>query len=124
MSRAVFILALACAAPAFAETRYFSALPDLPLPPGFTETQTAAGFDAAEGRLIMADAAGAGAPERIRAFYIDSLPALGWSFSPGAGGGLVFLRGREQLAITLSGDAAHARLHVQLVMRPASMNAD
>lgn len=99
-------------------------MPDLPLPPGFSESQTATGFDGAEGRLVMAEASGASSPDRVRAFYTDSLPALGWSFSPTGEGELVFLRDRERLSLTTSGDAPHLRLHVQLTVRPASMNAD
>lgn len=124
MSRALFTVALIVAAPAFADTRYFSAMPDLPLPPGFSEGRSATGFDGGDGRLIMAEANGALSADRVRAFYVGSLPALGWSFSPSGEGELVFLRDRERLSMTTSGDAAHLRLHVQLTMRPASMNAD
>jgi hypothetical protein len=124
VSRLSFIVALIAAAPAFAETGYFTQMLDLPLPPGFSESQTATGFDGADGRLIMAEAPGARTAERVRAFYTESLPALGWSFSPTGEGELVFLRDRERLTLTTSGDAAHLRLHVQLTVRPASMNAD
>jgi hypothetical protein len=124
VSRFVFIAALSAATPVFAETHYFSGMPDLPLPPGFSESQTATGFDGVDGRLVMAEAVGAGAASEVRAFYSDSLPALGWSLSPTSDDELVFLRGRERLSLTTAGDAAHLRLHVQLTMRPASMNAD
>lgn len=124
MSRVVLAVALLAATPAFAETHYFGALPDVPLPPGFMESVAATGFDGADGRLIMAEATGAGATASIRAFYTSCLPSLGWSLSPTGDDELVFLRGRERLSLTLSGDAAHTRLHAQLTVRPASMNAD
>ncbi len=124
MSRFAFIAALTIAAPAFADVRYFSEIPDLPMPPGFSENQTAVGFDAGDGRLVMADATGAASITQVRTFYADSLPALGWSLSPTGDTELVFLRGRERLSLTTSGEPAHLRLHVQLTVRPASMNAD
>jgi hypothetical protein len=37
---------------------------------------------------------------------------------------LVFLRGRERLTMTLSAADGRTSLHAQLVVRPASMNAD
>jgi hypothetical protein len=124
MSRVLFAAALIVAAPAFAETRYFSEMPDLPLPPGFTESGSATGFDGADGRLIMADATGANTAAQVRAFYSESLPALGWSLSPTSAEDLVFLRGRERLSLTTTGEAAHLHLHVRLTIRPASMSAD
>jgi len=124
VSRFAFIAAVIAAAPAHAETHYFGAMPDLPLPAGFAELHTATGFDGATGRLVMADATGVATPAQVRSFYNDSLPALGWSLSPTGDDELVFLRGRERLAFTVSGEPAHLRLHVQLTVRPASMNAD
>lgn len=125
MSRFVFVAALLCAAPALAETRYFSEIGDLPLPMGFTEVEAATGFNSGQGRLVMVRAEGAGTLQAVRAFYLESLPALGWSFSPSSGGGaLLFRRGREQLTLIASEFGARTRVTAQLVVQPASMNAD
>ena len=125
MSRALFLAILLFAAPAFAEARFFGAIDDLPLPPGLVETSGGFSFDGAEGRIIDVRAAGAATPDAIRAFYAQALPALGWSQNPTpASGPMEFLRGRERLLLSVSGDAAHARLDARLVTRPASMSAD
>lgn len=123
MSRAVFIVALVCAAQAQAQTRYFDRIPDLPLPPGFTETNSGAGFDGA-GRLVFAEAEGAGDGLAVRDFYYDTLPQLGWSESLESGAA-VFQRGRERLHLFLIREGENrVRLRVQLAVQPASMNAD
>ena len=125
MSRFVFAFALICAAPAAAETRYFSEIGDLPLPAGFTEVEAATGFDSGQGRLVMLRAEGAATSQAVRAFYLESLPPLGWSFSPSSdGGALLFRRGREQLTLNMSEHGERTRVTAQLVVRPASMNAD
>jgi len=112
------------AGPACAETRYFSELPDLPLPPGFAETNAAAGFDGSHGRLVVADATGVETPAQVRSFYADSLPSLGWSVSPTTDGGFVFVRGRERLSFVVATTAGRTHLHVQLVVSAAPSNGD
>lgn len=111
------------ASPAFADTRYFAALEDVPLAPGLTE---AAGFqfEEAGGRIIGATANGRATPAAVRAFYSDTLPALGWSQSPTGTDELVFLRGRERLTFSVRREGQGAALDVRLFTRPASMNAD
>jgi len=125
MSRAVFFAALAASAgPAFAETVYFQDIPDLPMPAGFVEADTATGFQAGEGRLVFAEATGRGDGLAVRDFYQDTLPQLGWGESV-ENGALVFQRGRERLHLFLIREEAGVlRLRVQLTVRPASMNAD
>jgi hypothetical protein len=124
VSRFAFLAALIVAAPAFAEARYFSELPDLPLPPGFTETNTAAGFDGAHGRLVVADAMGVATSAQVQNFYAESLPALGWSVSPTNDGTIVFVRGREELRLELTSTGGRTHVHVQLIVRPAPSNGD
>jgi len=124
MSRGASFIVLLFAAIVCGQTSYFSELPDLPLPSGFTETNTAAGFDGARGRLVVADAVGAEAPAQVRGFYSDSLPALGWSVNPTTDGSFVFVRGRERLTFGLSATAGRTHLHVQLVASAAPSNGD
>jgi hypothetical protein len=115
-----------CAAPAFAEVRYFSTIEDLPLAPGLEEAGRGIYFDSASGRITGALAQGAAAPGAVTAFYMETLPALGWALSPGAGspGEIVFLRDREQLALLITPTAEGSEMQVRLITRPAPMNAD
>lgn len=124
MSRFLFVAALVCAAPAYAETRYFSELSDMPMPPGFEESDTAVGFDGAGGRLVMARAAGDLPSQEVRSFYAECLPALGWGLVPRADGVLMFQRGRERLTLTVHAENGRTLLGADLVVLPASMNAD
>lgn len=124
MSRFVFIAALVCATPAFADTTYFAAIDDVPLPSRFVERDAGASFDSGAGRVVMASAEGDLTGLQVRDFYNDVLPQLGWSIAPQADSALVFQRGRERLSFTLERVGAHTRLNAQLVVHPASMTAD
>lgn len=124
MSRLVFAAALICAAPAYAETRYFSELSDVPMPPGFEESDAAVGFDGAGGRLVTARAVGDLSAMEVRAFYTECLPALGWAVSPRADGALVFQRGRERLTFAVRTEGGRTLLGADLVVLRASMSAD
>ncbi|MEQ1818709.1 MAG: hypothetical protein ABL871_08865 [Terricaulis sp.] len=127
MSRFVFAAALVCAAPAYAETTYFAAIPDLPVATGLTESPNLlASFAAGEDSgLLIASAHGAAAPESVRAFYVDSLTALGWAYEPSPrDSDLMFLRGRERLILHIEPQNGGTYLSVRLIVRPASMNAD
>jgi hypothetical protein len=124
MSRGVFLAIAVLAAPASAETRYFSELSDVPMPPGFSETNSAVGFDSASARLVVADASGAETMAQVRAFYAQSLPALGWSPSPTNDGSVVFVRGRERLTLDVRAADGRTQLHVQLVVRPPPPDGD
>lgn len=124
MSRFVFTAALICAAPAVAETRFFAAIDDLPLPPGFSELDAGAAFESEGGRIILVHAEGRLSLLEVRDFYCEVLPPLGWAESPQPDGMLVFRRGREELSFTADRDGVHTRLGARLIVHPASMNAD
>lgn len=115
MSRLAFIIALLFAAPAFAQTAYFSALDDLPLPPGFSESAPPGLFEAPEGRILAMSAEGAGEGLAVRDFYYETLPALGWAPAQSADGALKFRRGRERLSFTLERVGARWLLGVQVI---------
>ncbi len=77
------------------------------------------------GQLTEMRAEGSRPAAAVRAFYVESLPALGWSFSPQANDDLVFLRGREQLLFSLSApDAGVTLIRARLLVQPASMSDD
>lgn len=117
MSRAFFAAAaIAIAAPAYAEARFFAAIEDLPMPPGFAETGAASAFDGAEGRLVVAYAEGEASGLEVRDFYYETLPQLGWAVSPRNDGVLMFQRGRERLTFTLDQEGRRTRLGVRLAI--------
>jgi hypothetical protein len=127
MSRSAFAAALICAAPAYAQAAYFAAIPDLPVAAGLTEsTNQLASFAAGEDSgLVIASAHGAVSPAQVRAFYMDSLSALGWACEPAQRDeDLTFLRGRERLILHIEPQNGGTYLSVRLIVRPASMNAD
>jgi hypothetical protein len=118
VSRFAFIAAMVWAAPALAETAYFTQVEDLPIAPGLVETpdrfefsDTNAGF-----RVLGASARGAAMAEEARAFYNAALPALGWALSVGSGGEneTVYLRGREQLSLSFHQRADELEVEVLL----------
>ena len=122
MSRALFAaIALLVATPAHAE--YFDAIEDLPVAPGLDESAPGFSFDGAAGRIIGASASGDAPPATIRTFYTQTLPALGWAQSPGVNeqGDLIFLRGRERLALTIAPQTNGSAIRVRLFMRPSSL---
>ncbi|WP_156767733.1 hypothetical protein [Candidatus Viadribacter manganicus] len=128
MSRAVFLIAtIFCAAPAFAQTAYFAAIPDLPIATGLAESenQQTSFATSDDAGLVMATAHGAPMPDQVRAFYTESLSALGWAYEPAQGSeDLTFLRGRERLVLNIAPHDGGTQLRVRLIVRPASMNAD
>jgi hypothetical protein len=124
VSRVLFAAVFACAASAHAQTAYFAAIEDLPLPPGFAEREPAPGFAGDGGRITLAFAEGDLAGLAVRDFYYEVLPQLGWSVSPQPDGALVFQRGRERLSFTLENIGGRTRLGARLAVLPASMDAD
>lgn len=112
---------LAAASPAWARTTFFSTLDDVPVPPGFAErSDLATAFEGAEGRILVAAAAGPGPAATARAWTVTALKGLGWSLVSADDGQAVLLRGRE--TVTLETDVAPdglVTLRVRLVARPA-----
>lgn len=121
MSRFAFVAMLLFASSANAE--YFDAIEDLPVAPGLEEAAPGFSFDGAAGRIVGANAAGQASAHNVREFYAETLPALGWSPSPGvsADGDLIFLRGRERLALSVAPRADGSAVRVRLFMRPSSL---
>ncbi len=128
MSRAaIFIAAIICAGPAVAQTAYFAAIPDLPVATGLVESdnQLASFLASNDAGLMLAAAHGSASPANVRAFYMDSLSALGWALEPEQQSeDLTFLRGRERLTLHIEPQNGGTYLGVRLIVRPASMNAD
>lgn len=96
-------------------TDYLSVADDVPLPAGFVEeTDSAVIFDKPDGRLVETRAAGPGDRQSVAAFYLGSLPALGWAHQPGhqsanpAQTKLTFIRDQELLTLTIE-EAGGAR---------------
>lgn len=119
MSRFILTVALTCAAPAFADVRYFSAIDDLPIAPGLTETAERLEFTDDTARMIGLYAEGAAEAGQVRAFYDATLPQLGWALSLGSGGEneTVYIRGREELALSFHQRGDRLLLQVQLFVR-------
>ncbi len=129
MSRfALVVVAIAAAAaPAQAETAYFTAIPDLPVATGLTEAENQLALFAAsdDSGLVIATAHGPATADQVRNFYMASLSPLGWAYEPSLHETeLMFLRGRERLMLSIAQHGAGASLSVRLIVRPASMNAD
>lgn len=58
---------------------YFSALPELPVPPLMQEdADNAVRFDQPEGRIITLQAVGPVKANEVTEFYAKTMPALGW----------------------------------------------
>jgi hypothetical protein len=119
VSRSVFIAALICAAPAFADTAYFTQIEDLPIAPGLEETSQHFEFSDAGTRIVGASARGAARADQVRAYYQSALPALGWALSIGSGGEneTVYVRGREELSLSFHQRADGLELKVRLFSR-------
>ena len=77
---ALFAIALAGGArDGFADDGFVTGFSDLPLMEGMTEIpDTDVAFDTTAGRIVIAFAKSAVAPDTIRAFYRTALAQLGW----------------------------------------------
>lgn len=82
---------------------YLDAIEDMPLMEGLHETgEGGIVFDKPNGRIVRSVAQGKVAADDVRAFYIDSLPQLGWVRLPKLeliGDLLIFRRETERLEI-------------------------
>jgi hypothetical protein len=74
------VLALVLVAVEARAAAYVAGTEDLPLMPGLVPVEGGSVvFDKPEGRIVEAEARGALARGKIRAFYAATLPQLGWS---------------------------------------------
>ena len=111
---------------AMARAAFFSALDDVPVPPGFSErADLATAFEGAPGRILVAVAEGAGSAEDARAWAVSALKGLGWSLSEADVGQAVLIRGRETLTLEATpAGAGLTTLRVRVVVRPAPADAE
>ena len=92
---------------------YLAAVADLPLMPGLAELPGAGlVFDQPSGRIVEAYAQGAVSRAAVRAFYLDTLPNLGWRAKAEA----LFQREGEELRLDISGD--DGALVVRFTLQP------
>lgn len=93
-------IGLAVTASAVAQTRYLSDMPDVPLPPAFTEIADAAlVFDKPEGRVVRASARAPADVDSGRGFYRETLPELGWRLVSDGADADIYERGTERLTL-------------------------
>ena len=106
------LLALSAPGPAQAQS-FLADVDDLPLAPGLVEDAGArVAFDKPEGRIVQALARGRASAVAVRAFYAETLPALGWQ----AAGAERWTRGAEALRLTL--EAADGVVVVRFAIAP------
>ncbi len=92
---------------------YLAAVADLPLMPGLAEVPgVGLVFDQPSGRIVEAYAQGAVSRAAVRAFYLDTLPNLGWRAKAEA----LFQREGEELRLDISGD--DGALIVRFTLQP------
>jgi len=95
---ALIVLAVPTAPAAAQGPVYLVDIDDLPLAPGLVEdAEGRVAFDKPEGRIVQALARGRTNPAGVRAFYAETLPALGWQ--PGAE--RTWTRGKETLRMNV-----------------------
>lgn len=111
-------------AAALAAGGYLDKVEDMPLMDGLSETGDGGiVFDKPTGRIVRTVARGDVAPEKVRAFYVETLPQLGWTRNERLeliGGLLIFGREGEKLEIQIvsqSSDAV-ARTEVRFSITP------
>jgi hypothetical protein len=119
-SIAFAVVAVVCAAPAFA-TEFLSAIEDVPLVDGLVEEAEPLVFESDKGRVVRTSAQGLMRTSDIADFYIASLPQLGWKQVAGEGA-LSFERENERLNITMRepADAAPITVSFELIVKLAS----
>jgi len=92
---------------------YLAAVADLPLMPGLAEVPEAGlVFDQPSGRIVEAYAQGAVSRAAVAAFYLGTLPNLGWRAKAEA----LFQREGEELRLEISGD--DGALVVRFTLQP------
>jgi hypothetical protein len=117
---AVFLVFSGVAGAFAAESRFFSALNDVPLMPGLYElTEETVVFDKPEGRIVESSAVSeTEKTNEIRAFYGSVLPELGWDAQTGSEGTDSYLRQGEKLTLTLEARDQLNIVHFSLSPHP------
>lgn len=100
---------------------FLNSIEDIPLPNGMVEASEPVIFETPFGRVIKTVALGEADTSDVEAFYLSSLPALGWRH---LGEDLIFSRRNEQLQITLKTSEDKLRVAFRLIARPASSLMD
>ncbi|MFN3076705.1 MAG: hypothetical protein ABT940_07490 [Alphaproteobacteria bacterium] len=92
---------------------FLSEIEDLPLPAGLTETAgSGTTFDTPAGRIVEVYAEGQVEAPRVRQFYEETLPSLGWT----VGDRSTFRREGERLRIEILTE--HPKLTVRFTIAP------
>ena len=117
---AVAALAVVATAPAHAAD-FLSAIDDVPLAKGLTELPDPVVFESDQGRVVRTSAEGQVGATEISAFYIASLPSLGWKRVE-SDASLAFERENERLSITMREPANNRPVSVsfELIVKLAS----
>jgi len=111
-SRLIFILLIVISAPMIgtgsrAEPKFVPGINDLPLMPGLSlRSETPVVFDTPSGRIVEVFDTSAAPLIRIRSFYGDTLPQLGWQQKNKD----AFQRDNETLKIEISEDGKGRRV--------------
>lgn len=104
-----------------ATTRFLTGSEDVPLMEGLAEVaDTRVVFDTPGGRIVGVDTRGDVDLERVRDYYVESLPALGWTRDASGGDALTWRRDTEILEITV-GQGADGLTVVRFELRPHSL---
>lgn len=108
------------AAPAHA-TDFLKAIDDVPLVAGLTELADPLVFESDQGRVVRTSAEGQKGPAEISAFYIATLPSLGWKRTEDLAR-LSFLRENEELNLQIREPASNSPVTVsfELIVKLAS----
>ncbi|MEZ5939342.1 MAG: hypothetical protein R3C52_14185 [Hyphomonadaceae bacterium] len=130
---AALMSSVSLAAPQAQAAVFLVAIEDIPLPAGFAEAPDPVVFETDFGRVIRTSAFGRGDFQAVQRFYLETLPALGWTQAraPGVGARLAFTRGEERLSLAFertgertgelaAGSDAPLNIAFELVVRLAS----
>jgi hypothetical protein len=117
----IVVAAGSAGAPAAYATQFLTAIDDVPLPNGLTETPEPVIFESDQGRVVRTSAEGNLGGASVSAFYAETLPALGWKAVEGPDGAS-YAREDERLTIRIRAPAGPApvRVEFELVVKLAS----
>lgn len=115
-----FAIVACVSAPAHA-TEFLRAIDDVPLVAGLTEKPEPVVFESDQGRVVQTVAEGQVGATVISAFYVATLPSLGWKQAEGEAG-LAFARENERLTIHIREPRSSdpVRVQFELVVKLAS----